>query len=109
MSCEGEMFHKVIEYEFEVGMLKVIVNLEVKNIIYARTHVRVSEWVRERETLNAFMLKLYDVIQVSSPQQIPVRTHFSLFTDELWFSASPFHTLPVTNLCHEGKALMCDA
>ncbi len=35
MSCEGEMFHKVIEYEFEVGMLKVIVNLEVKNITHA--------------------------------------------------------------------------
>lgn len=22
MSCEGEMFHKVIEYEFEVGTVK---------------------------------------------------------------------------------------
>ncbi len=100
MSCEGEMFHKVIEYEFEVGMLKVIVNLEVKNI------TRASERKRDTECL---LLKLYDVIRVNSPQQIPVRTHFSLFTDELWFSASPLQTLPDTNLCHEGKALMSDA
>lgn len=38
MSCEGEMFHKVIEYEFEVGMLKGMVlwyqvYLKVKNIM----------------------------------------------------------------------------